>query len=451
MDTFNKLPAELRQEILIQTFSRRTISQLIHASPTMLQQYIASKEYITRALLASEFDDSMVQDAMAIILFPPHPTYGDLTTEAFHHCQSWAAQELQNPLLQPLTKQNGPLINKLGELHGQLLFFVEDYLTKATAVLPCREYICLSELSIIRNQLTFKGRPVSNRFDAANLTGLERKRLLRAFLRYQLRCLIFQGRGRFVDKYFDKALHQYGDQKFQPSDQEAIRCVHTYVKSIYGAIFAQCSDAWLPEVDSVPTSSAISGLLYPDSFWVDPDAYASDMCWRSYIPDASKLASLGFDPVKTFLRSAAAGEHGRDHLKKWFVDDCVRRHKKGDPYWWISDRSLMGYNSGHEGEEDCQKSPGMYQRLHLRIAATCETHREIYRQRAWVFFDDSRFYPSSGVKQHFPTSDDLKKERFDVALRNAEWVLNPADARARHRSQKWHDGKRKVIWTSLDY
>ncbi|CCF35833.1 hypothetical protein CH063_07533, partial [Colletotrichum higginsianum] len=439
MDSFNKLPAELRQGILIQTFCRRTISQLIHASPVMLQQYIASKEYITRALLASELDDSMVQDAMAIILFPPQPTYGDLTTQGLHHCQSWAAQQLQNPLLQPLTEQNRPLINKLGKLHGQLLFFVEDYLTKATAVLPCREYICLSELSTISNQLTFQGRPVSNRFDAANLTGLERKRLLRAFLRYQLRCSIFQGREHLVKTYFNKELHQYGDQRFQPSDQEAIRCVHTYLKSLYGAIFAQCSDAWLPEVDSGSTSSPISGLLYPDSFWVNPDAYASDMCWRRKIPDASSLASLGFDPVKTFLRSATAGKHGRDDLKKWFVDDCPERHSKGDPHWMISDRRLTGHNSGHEEEEDCQKSPGMYQRLHLRIADTFESHREIYRQRAWVFFDDSRFYPSSGVKQHFPTADDLEKEQFDVALRNEEWVLNLADARARHRSQEWHD------------
>ncbi|KZL84238.1 hypothetical protein CI238_09927 [Colletotrichum incanum] len=162
MDPFNKLPAELRVEIIVSIRSRRTIVQLIQASPVMLGQYLKSKGYITRTLLASDLDDEMIQDAMAIILFPSQCTTGHFATLARRHCQSWAAQQLRNPLRKPSKKRNRRFIKKLDKLHVRLLFFIEDYRTKATAVFPPREYICLSGSSPIQNQLTFKGQPCSD-------------------------------------------------------------------------------------------------------------------------------------------------------------------------------------------------------------------------------------------------------------------------------------------------
>ncbi|KAK6216995.1 hypothetical protein QIS74_07109 [Colletotrichum tabaci] len=72
MDPFKKLPAELRVEILVKIRCRRTTSQqLIQASPIMREQYLTSKEHITRTLLALDLDAEMVRDAMAVILCSP--------------------------------------------------------------------------------------------------------------------------------------------------------------------------------------------------------------------------------------------------------------------------------------------------------------------------------------------------------------------------------------------
>ncbi|KAK5635946.1 hypothetical protein RRF57_011658 [Xylaria bambusicola] len=72
MDPFNELPPELREEILIATNSKCSILQLIRASPTMPRQYVHSKEFIERKLfdVDAEFDDDMLNDAIAVIRFP---------------------------------------------------------------------------------------------------------------------------------------------------------------------------------------------------------------------------------------------------------------------------------------------------------------------------------------------------------------------------------------------
>ncbi|KAF5698699.1 hypothetical protein FMUND_15038 [Fusarium mundagurra] len=67
MDPFDKLPAELRLSILIHTRSKWSVSSLTRASPAMLRQYHTHERYIARSLIAADFDDEMVQDAMAII------------------------------------------------------------------------------------------------------------------------------------------------------------------------------------------------------------------------------------------------------------------------------------------------------------------------------------------------------------------------------------------------
>ncbi|KZL76575.1 hypothetical protein CT0861_05703 [Colletotrichum tofieldiae] len=443
MDYFTKLPAELRVEIIMLVRSRRTILQLIQASPVMLGQYIMSKGYITRALLTSDLDDEMIQDAMAIIIFPSKCSTKHFATLASLHCRSWAAQQLGNPFREPSEDRNRRLIEKLNKLHGRLLFFIEDYLTKATAVFPPREYICLSGLSPVQTQLTFKGHSVSTRFDAANLTGPERKRLLRAFLRCQLRSVIHRDGDWDSIGCCMKELYQYRGQQFQPFDREAILCVHTYLGALYGAMFAQCSNSWLPEITPDSTSSDTPGMLYPDNLYVNPNTYASDMGWqRKDFPLASSLAGFGFDLVTTFLRSATAGRHGRDRLKQWFMDVCPAR-KRGITFEWTClDYLYLGdYQVGAE-DDDYQNCPGMYQMLYPLISDSFQMHKNIYRQRAWVFFDDARFYLSHGSKPHFPTRNELEKEQSDTIGLDEGWFLNPAHTRALHRSQKWHDEQR---------
>ncbi|KAK1997179.1 hypothetical protein LX36DRAFT_83913 [Colletotrichum falcatum] len=405
MDLFNKLPAELRAKIMVSTCCLHTILQLIQASPVMLKQYGASKGYIARKLLASEFDDNMVQDAMAIILFPPQSTT-QFKTLARAHCHSWATQNFANPLRQPLQSQNRDLIQQIIKLRKGLIFFIEDYLTKATAAFPPREYLCLHS----RTQLIFKCQRVSHKFNAANLTVSEKKRLLRAFMRYQLYSLVSQVKDKKAKKIMQKALCS---QELHPWDKEAILCVHTYLVSLYGAMAAQCSsDTWLPEHVSKSTVPRPPGLLYPDSLYFDADIYASSLTCSC---KTSGLASLGFDLATVFLRSATAGQPSWDHLGKWFKEAYRNTRRSAVLSIWGNHQPLylesLDQNHSDFGakEEYFQRGPGMYQILHPRLTSKVDIQRKIYRQRAWVFFDDARFYPvpSPDAKPHFPTEDDM--------------------------------------------
>lgn len=432
MDPFNKLPAELRTKIFISTRCPRTNLQLIQASPAMLQQFAVSKEYIVRKLLASDFDNGMIQDAIAIILFPSKST-ADFKILARHHCRSWATQQFTNPLYQPLESGNNDLINKISKLHKVLMFYIEDYLTKATAVFPPREYESLP--SQTEPQSRFKGQAVGSKFNAANLTGLERKRLLRAFLRYQLNSLMDED----IQESFQEALYQHSGREFQLWDLQAILCVGIYLKSLYGAMFAHCSDSWLPGPMSGSTSSQPRGLLYQDILYVKPESYASNMgCKDPFV--AQSLSDYGFDLVTVLLRPARAGQPGRDRLKKWFMDFPPRNVFR----WRDSHYFQRGYDSLGVVKEDSQKGPGMYQMLHSRIVPNHYTLAATYQQRAWVFFDDARFYPSPSpdARPHFPTENQTLNEHFQDTKEYEDWRDYPWQARARHRSQKWHNEQR---------
>ncbi|TKW48466.1 hypothetical protein CTA1_4066 [Colletotrichum tanaceti] len=433
MDPFNKLPPEIRTEIFVSTWCPRTNLHLIQASPVMLQQYTASKEYIARKLLDSEFDNGMMQDAMAIILFPLESA-ADFKTLACHHCRSWAAQQFPNPLHQPLDRRNQDLISKIRKLHKVLMFYIEDYITKATAVFPPREYLCLS--SPTEPQLRFKGQAICSRFNAANLTCPERKRLLRAFLRYQLNSLMHRG----LQTRFQEALYQHNGENFQLWDLHAILCVGRYLKTLYAAMFAQCGDSWLPEVIPGSDSPQPHDLLYPDILYVQPSVYASDLgCKGSCV--AQSLSNYGFDLVTVLLQSARAGQSGRDRLKKWLMDIPT-----GDWAWRDTHYRKRGRESLSAVKEESQNGPGMYRMLHSRLVPEYFTITATYQQRAWVFFDDARLYPSPSpdAKPHFPTEDEAFDERYQSTRKDEDWWDHPWKARARHRSQKWHNEQRGI-------
>ncbi|KAJ0161593.1 hypothetical protein CTA2_5966 [Colletotrichum tanaceti] len=409
MDPFNKLPAELRVKILVKIRCRRTTSRLVQASPIMREQYLTSRAHITRTLLALDLDAEMVRDAMAVILCSPQYSSGGYATFLDRRrCRYCEAQQLSNLLLEPLTDRNRTLIDELDKLHGRLLFFIEDYLTKATAVFPPREYRCLSVFSPRQTQLTFKGQPISARFDAENLTGPERKRLLRAFLRYELGSLTWQ-MGDISECRENKrheCLHTGSEHRLRrkpspgdedamfcihtypdPLDREAIRCVHTYLESLYGAMFAQCADSELPS-----SSRRLDAGYYLDAFYAHPDDYLFAMGAEGRLPGTSHLASFGFGLVTPLLRSATSGgRQGRARLKRWFRDANFS-YVMGDVLRWyphLGDSFYAAAAAAAEGEA-YKRGPAMYRMLCPRISNTFKTHKKLYRQRAWVFFDDDR-------------------------------------------------------------
>ncbi|KAH7007513.1 hypothetical protein EDB80DRAFT_842930, partial [Ilyonectria destructans] len=429
MDPFNNLPAEIRLHICfwLRLRSKRAILPLIKASPTMLQQYITSKVYITKTSLAFDLDDEMIQDATRIIQFPSWKTTIVSSKIPSSYRLLWTAEQLPNPFK---TEDHG-LITQIDKLHSRLLLFIEDYLTKATAIFPPRQYLCLPDLSSTQGHLMFKNETVCPRFDAAHLTNQERRRLLRAFLRHELIC-----KTNISSTYKESELDlgpllRYGGQKFHHSELEAIGCVHEYLKSLYGAIVAQCGDFWLPDIPEGTLSARNTGLLYPDNLYVDAESYASDM--RSRV--SSSWARFGFDLVTSLIRTATSGGHGRDRLKLRFKNPPTTRWVRS--YW--PSYSCQHSECTYVNSEDIrhQEGSGMYQILSSRIVKRLDLQRVIYRQRAWVFLDDDRLYPSSGLAPHFPTSDEMMEQSTDTAT-NEEWFADPRRARARHRSQTFH-------------
>ncbi|KAI1180959.1 hypothetical protein F4777DRAFT_527642 [Nemania sp. FL0916] len=427
MDPFRDLPPELRLQILLYTPSRRSIQQLIQASPTMLAQYLVYKEYIDWNLLVTEanLDDDMVQDAMAIILFPPRNNAGLVESiPQRDHFFEWSNKRFPNPLTNkpPINGKDKSLVQKIVKLYYRLLVFIEDYITKATAACPSREYLCLPHPS---GQLTFKDRPVCTIIDVTQCNSSERRRLLRAFLKYE-------AISKFCSNRHDSALVQQCYRlrtRFGPWAEEAVFCVELYLGSLYRALLAQCGDSDLPEnppaihTDQMPREVSCS----PDwthlsaeqlIFWTSRSLNADELCpW---------LGCLGFDLAMILVAGITAGPRGRTLVGQWFKHAAKRGPRCGQHRSWRSRRPgaslLIGPGSGAvtgEGPDGviCLAGPDLYRMLYpgLRTRNKGEPHSLrslcqdnalfLYRSRAWVFFDDVHLFKAHGDGPHFPADE----------------------------------------------
>ncbi|KAG5756970.1 hypothetical protein H9Q72_006981 [Fusarium xylarioides] len=254
---------------------------MIQASPIMLNQYLAHKNYIIRRVLAAELDANMIQDAMAIIL--PSQSEGMRA-----YLQAWAKSQLRDPL----KHNDDDMLDELNKLHSRLLLLIEDYITKATAPFPRREYLCLPQTQrpLTEGHLMFKGLKVTPRFSSANLTFPERERFVKAFLMYELLCKI-------------RDFHHLPDQRLprrriSNAEYEAVRCVHNYVYSLYEAIFAQCNDVCLPPTSEAPLGT---GLFSPNVVDFDEETIAkcSGLLGRDI---KIGFSTLGYDHLADFLQ-----------------------------------------------------------------------------------------------------------------------------------------------------
>ncbi|KAH7309797.1 hypothetical protein B0I35DRAFT_453419 [Stachybotrys elegans] len=399
MDPFELLAPELRLRILVHLRSPRRISQLMQASPAMLQQYCASRLYIKRRIMARDMDDEMVQDAVAILQFPSWEFSDAYLSTAHDHMALWANQQLPNPL----KNHDKVLLGELDQLHSRLMLFIEDYLTKATA--PNQDH------------LWFKGEKICSRFDESDLTNRERRRILRAFLRYELICKDGYTRGleysrgvynaqftadeRMIQKEFSPLYCKTKDDyEAKRLEAEALSCVHEYLRSLYGSIFAQWTESWLPDIPAGSFCSSPRGLIYPDNVYFDGDVYAADMGLIS-TPEVETAAFFGFDVAAAFLRLFFRGRrvHPCD-LDEWYQD---LNNSAWITYWAISRIGIGRWGGCSLG--DTVICPTVRQRADFISGQRVL----IYRQRAWVFFENSRFYPSSRAEPHLPTDDEVKK------------------------------------------
>ncbi|KAF5597547.1 hypothetical protein FPANT_4041 [Fusarium pseudoanthophilum] len=424
MDPFDNLPAELRLSILIHTRSKWSVSSLTRASPAMLRQYHTHERYIARSLIAADFDDEMVQDAMAILFIQ-----NSCKSSMRKHILDWSKHRLPNPLKDYNNPQFSQLFDQLNTLHSRVFFFIEDYVTKATSSYPSRDYLCLprtpeSKLPTTEGHLWFNGQKIAARFNASNLKDTEIHRFLKAFLLFELNCRVKTSlaatQSRLPQRELDTAEH------------EAIKCVNTYICSLYCAMFAQCSNAWLPDA----SASLQTGLLFPDTFFINPEIYASDMGQLELvragyvIKDENKVegsfARFGLGPLIEFL-----GHDMSDVRDKQALKERLRT--------WYIQKYEYPYKSGIlcSTESVTSRASPVYSQLFYEVDT--ELQRNIYRQRAWVFFDDRRLYPKRSTgRPNFPTQSFLDKQPSKQAWVEG-WFDNPSRARTLRRSQRWHD------------
>ncbi|KAF5680504.1 hypothetical protein FCIRC_5822 [Fusarium circinatum] len=378
----------------------------------MLQQYLPHKKYIMRQVLAAELDTQMIQDAIAIIMFRRlEPTRA--------HFRAWSKSDLPNPL----KEIDCHLVDELDKLYRQILLLVEDYITKATASSTPEEYLCLPQVRqpSTEGHIMFQGSKVAPRFDSDKLTFSERKRFFKAFLTYEL--LRKSGDSIRIPRKLRK-------RKVSNAEYEAVGCVHSYICSLYGAMLAQCND----DLSTAPAAPS----LRTDTFSPIPDAvyFAANPCtpnirlftdYHGHDIGAS-FSALGLDRLIDFLRYDMAMPEERKALYKQLEHVWEFEEPSGSEAWdksfWNLLKTKPRYKNGDE-------SP-MYRQLSLRPGE--KLGYRVGQQRAWVFFDDDRFYSQeSPERPNFPSERFLAEKSFSHVFSIYDWFHSLKNARFSQR------------------
>ncbi|KAL6918305.1 hypothetical protein FSST1_009800 [Fusarium sambucinum] len=454
-DPFVQLPAELRLHIIMSTNCTITISRLIQASPSMLQQYLADKRYIQRHII--DYDEDMMQDVMAIILIPRFcrtsqevPDEKNLMS-ARTVLHDWSMGQLPHPS----QLKSDDVASQLNELHNRILLLAEDYITKATASFPPQDYLCLPQMQrpSANGHLMFRGVAVTPRFNLADLTTLEKKRVFKAFIRHELMA-------RAISLFSCET--QVPTRLISQRESDCILCVREYYRTLYGAMFAQCSFAKIPVTPG--GTSLETELQFPDTFHFDGNTYAHeldlyDANWWETFPDfAHWFALLGLDRLTEFPRFDMGKEDDRDALcfqiqDTWF--DGGTKHT-GIPSWLLFEEPRLSRHTyviaypvpikvprhlPHDIKTLADDS-NMYKQLSGSFDNMLQ--KDIARQRAWAFFDDTRLYPQETIERpNFPSSSFLKAKCIETNSHHS-WYTYPPCARANRRTMLGDDARRKL-------
>ncbi|KAF9769123.1 hypothetical protein IL306_013515 [Fusarium sp. DS 682] len=426
MDPFNGLPVEMQREILLSVLSKESMNSLIRASPTLFQSYIPIKTRITRNILAADLDDEMVQHAVAIIQFPL--VRGSLSA-ARHpvakHLTAWHNRQLPNPL----QHYDPQLFNRLDKLHSLIFRLIQDYITKATSRFPPRQFLCLPQIdsSTGKGHLIFRGQENVQILRTDSLTDNEKKRFLKAFLLYELNCKTIKRVSSNPPPRTIPPRPKIPTLLVSQSEDDAVRCIHTYVCSLHGAIAAQCGDAWLP---NPPTDSSLEpGLLFPDNFFLDPNIYIFDL-GLGYDDDdelAAEFAKSGLELLVEFLGHDISDPSQKEAL-------LVRIEE----FWDSSARRRGRYHHAIlKVSPRINNEAPMYHELGPKLSPSLALQEKVFEQRAWIFFDNFRMYPLRSNLSHFPVAQFLLEEP-DKLIWFGGWKRNSDQIRAKCRSQEWH-------------
>ncbi|KAF4986699.1 hypothetical protein FDECE_15812 [Fusarium decemcellulare] len=407
-------------------------------------------------MISDILDKDLLQDALGILHFP---SSGNASIR--RHIAEWIAKTIPDPFAQQPHDED--TISKLHRIFSRIIIFVEDYVSKATDPFPPRAYLALPPIVSGGDRL-FKGQAVGIKLVPFNdLTTQERRRLAGAFLKYEMICLVHNPRVWTIlkgSRHADLVLEKY--EKLPFAQIKEVYSVYEYVKAVYGAIFAHCQDAWLPDrpiaSPSEPSSTkemsppTKNRLIYPDTVYFSPGDYFADLGGAGYARQASILPFLGLDLLTKLLVSFNADREYGQYVKTWLFA-CTREI---DPYyrsWDLQNHLLSRYERSVDHDSDLllrglhpdscrnrmtiiqqhnqfQWSIGYSRDAWVRQQRQHQFQVMIYRQRAWGLFDNTRLY--SNIEKHFPTMDDLDEQA-------ASQPIGVFYKRPRRRSQRWHD------------
>jgi hypothetical protein len=315
MDRFSRLPTLVLTNILGQLRSDKDLYNLIRASPESLTIYSQYRHAVYSQKVASfldlDIDGTILQDALAIINFPP---IDGLSRSSVPILLGWIETLANRNFQYP---QN---TTSLSCLFTRMVVFIEDYLAKALHPFPARACMTLPTIGRLVPSMQFKGhdtdiKPVS----FGEMPTHTQRRLLQAFIRYELRCKIYDLRIKSLLQttfYYDMAGRL--NETLTLIDCEELQCVFEYFRSMYSAVLAQCEDDRLFPDRPVPNVTVTNrrrnegqhelrscrdlGLLFPDNLYFGPDDRYDRHCGPLVLPLGwENLASLGLDTLSSIL------------------------------------------------------------------------------------------------------------------------------------------------------
>ncbi|RBR06391.1 uncharacterized protein FIESC28_11081 [Fusarium coffeatum] len=480
-DRLTKLPGEILRDIIVQLETKSSIDRLLEAYPSMSSLYSSCERGILESILANLFaddvDDKIRKDVLAIIKFPKpkeEDEDDDEEEEDEEEEEEYYWERTRSINVKKWQWSDWPQSPKIGYLQkvhrlvSRIIEFIEDYISKATSEYPPRAYLGLPDLKT--GKTSFMGSLLETRFlPFTTLRRSERYRLLRAFVRYELLCEIHNTR---EDKWRVPKDYRKFNAFGTPNapDPKALLSVHEYYIGLYGAVFAHCGDAWLPDLPSFLSSDAAGKatnvsstapkylpLEFPDNLFFGAEAYLKDLGIGGSRVTA-ELAGCGLDLLTRVLSCLKGHPRGVEYIKEWlegFVDGqeymfepWIRaqynpRHDK--EYYSVYRELIMSSRFSNEllkSEEENKKLnnylSGNDRLGYLSLPRWCRAHKlqlHIYQQRAWGLFDDHRFYPDTTC--HFPTIEnlvDLQGEDDDF-----EGEIQRKAERRKRRSKHWQD------------
>ncbi|EKJ69281.1 hypothetical protein FPSE_10534 [Fusarium pseudograminearum CS3096] len=439
MDFLSLLPDLALVNILGHMHSERDIFHLISASPESLRIYIRYRQTIARQRLSTmlhlDVDGSILQDAQAIINFPVILKDSSVLRRDVHRClDTWDARGFPNPLME---QANPESVTPVHHFFARLIFFIEDYISKASDPFPTRAYMTLPTMNRFAPTMRFKGREIDDieHVSFADLDPSVQRRLLQAFIRFEFRCKIYhpfvwpliQGTA-YEDMIFN------ANKSLSMEDHEEIYCVSEYLNGMYSAIIVQSDDdIWFPDRPSPTTDH---GLLFPDTYCIRIYTFVSDadldlLAWK-------RMPNLGLDPLSALLQYLDSHSSSR-----YYIRDRVQNFSDNQPYglWTATGHFLQQHrlyfvstqvrrlaaateSSDNPMQWRSDTIDDVDRQINLKSYATA-----MYRQRAGIFFTGS-----VGRQPNLPSWDEfiLEEER-------ANHIMGLEERRQRRRSHKWRD------------